>query len=306
MIVITGGLGFIGNELVRQLKNAGEKLVILDNRNRVAPSIDDIADIPVYDVDITNKDSVLSAFEEIRPDTVFHLAAIHYIPECNDNPERTLRVNVEGTESILNASAKVGVSKFIYISSGAVYADSADLLSESAPVSPVDIYGWSKWFGEQLCHLNYTSYGTPTVICRLFNNYGPRETNMHIIPEVIKQLSAGDKLHLGNTTTVRDYIHTMDCAKALIKLSHCCEGATKIVNVAHGNGYTVNEMINKIQHITGRAITIKSDKTRMRKVDKQSQVADIALLKQLTGWQPEINIQDGLSDLLRFEKLILS
>lgn len=305
MIIITGGLGFIGNELVRQLKNAGEKIAILDNRNRMAPHIDDIADVPVYEVDIADKEKVLALFEEIKPTTVYHLAAIHYIPECNNDPERTLRVNVEGTESILNAAAKVGVSTFIYISSGAVYADSTDLLTESSPVAPVDIYGWSKWFGEQLCHLNNTSYGTPIIICRLFNNYGPRETNMHIIPEVINQIKSGDTLKLGNITTIRDYIHTGDCAKSLIKLAGSCKEGVGIVNVAHGCGYTVLEMIHKIQSITGRVFTIETDNTRIRKVDKQSQVADIGLLKKITGWQPEIDIQEGLSDLLKFEKVIV-
>lgn len=304
MIVVTGGLGFIGNELVRQLKNAGEQVAVIDNRNRVAPAIEDLDDVPVYKIDITDKIKVNELFQQLRPVTVFHLAAIHYIPECNDDPERTLRINVEGTQSLLNASAGAEVKKFLFASSGAVYADSKDNLSEYSPIAPVDIYGWSKLFGEKLCQLNTAMNGTPTVICRLFNNYGPRETNMHIIPEILKQLHTGNILKLGNITPVRDYIHTQDCAKALIKLSECCEGETKIVNVAHGNGYTVEEMIEKIKLITARPVEVLMDAARLRRNDKQTQVADISLLKKLTGWAPETSIEEGLMELLRFEKLL--
>ncbi len=303
MIIVTGGLGFIGNELVRQLKNIGEEVAVIDNRNRVAPAIEDLAAIPVYEIDITDKEKVKELFISLKPQTVFHLAAIHYIPECNDNPGRTLRMNVEGTQSLLDAASSAGVKKFLFASSGAVYADSNEKLSESAPIAPVDIYGWSKLFGENLCHLNTAMNGTPTVICRLFNNYGPRETNMHIIPEILKQLQSGDTLRLGNISTIRDYIHTQDCAKALIKLAACCEGETKIVNVAHGDGYTVEEMIQKIKAITGRQFEVSIDTTRLRRNDKQTQVADISLLKALTGWAPETSIEEGLRGLLRFENL---
>lgn len=304
MIVVTGGLGFIGNELVRQLKSSGENVVIIDNMNRVAPAIEDIADVQIHKTDITDKEMMNELFLKIKPHTVYHLAAIHYIPECNANPERTLKINVEGTQSVLNASANSGVKKVLFASSGAVYADSADTLSEESPVAPVDIYGWSKLFGEQLCHLNHNINGTPTIICRLFNNYGPRETNMHIIPEIINQLREGNKLKLGNIRNIRDYIHTQDCAKSLIKLSKCCDEGVKIVNVAKGQGYSVEEIIHKIEKITNRNIEVQMEAARLRKNDKNMQVASIHLLKNLTNWVPENSIEHGLTNLLKFENII--
>lgn len=306
MVLVTGGLGFIGNELVRQLKSLGKEVAILDNKNRVAPHINDIQDVPLVETDLTDQERVSELFREIRPEVVFHMAAIHYIPECNENPERTLRVNVEGTECILRASSVSGVQKILFASSGAVYADSASSLSESSSIGPVDIYGWSKLFGEQLCHLNHGINQTATVICRLFNNYGPRETNPHIIPEILKQLQLGNKLMLGNISTIRDYIHTEDCAKALIKLAEGRNAGVTTVNVASGNGYTVKEIITIIQEIIGRPIEIQLDGKRLRRFDKQAQVANIELLQELTGWQPEKSIHQGIVDLLRFEKLILN
>ena len=173
MNLITGGLGFIGNELARQLSQAGEEVAILDNHNRVAPRIEDLAGLPVCEVDITDREATAKVIRELKPRTVFHLAAIHYIPECNANPERTLRVNVEGTMSLLNACAAAGVEHFLLASSGAVYADSPEPLNEMSPVAPVDIYGWSKWFAEELCRWHAQQSGLRVTICRFVQQLRP-------------------------------------------------------------------------------------------------------------------------------------
>src|SRR5262245_16250517 len=119
--LVTGGLGFIGNELSRQLK--GDSLAIIDNKSRTAPRIEDLADVPVYQVDLTDHATVGRIISELKPRVVFHLAAIHYIPECNANPERTLRTNVEATLGLLRNCSSAGVKHFLLASSGAVYAD---------------------------------------------------------------------------------------------------------------------------------------------------------------------------------------
>lgn len=304
MVVVTGGLGFIGNELVRQLKQVNQGVTVIDNKNRVAPRIEDLHTVPVEQIDITDFKTLAGWMKEVKPKVVYHMAAIHYIPECNESPERTLRVNVEGTQSVLRAAAEAGVSKVVFASSGAVYADSADDLSEAALIEPIDVYGWSKLFGEQLCALNHQLFDTPIVLARLFNNYGPRETNPHIIPEILNQLRKSDQLSLGKITTVRDYIHTSDCAKALIKLAQHHEKGVAKVNVATGKGYTVQQLIDLIAEITGRPIKVQHDSQRVRRFDKQTQVADIMHLRKLTGWKPEVDIRQGVKELLQFEGLL--
>jgi len=304
MIVVTGGLGFIGNELVRQLKRSGKEILVLDNKNRVAPAIDDLKEVEIAELDLTDRIRVADVIKEARPEVIFHMAAIHYIPECNENPERTLRVNVEGTESILRAAAGAGVGKVVFASSGAVYADSSEPLVESAPIAPVDIYGWSKLFGEQLCQLNHSLYEMPIVVARLFNNYGPRETNPHIIPEIFHQMRSKDTLELGNISTVRDYIHTEDCAEALTRLAQVHSSGILTVNVANGKGYTVAQVIELIRKLTGRSLPVTLAPGRLRKFDKQIQVANIDRLIQLTGWQPQKTVEVGMRELLHFEGLI--
>src|SRR5438874_10153204 len=116
MQLVTGGLGFIGNELVRQLSRT-EEVVILDNKNRIAPRIDDLEKIRICEVDLTRHGQVMEAMQDLKPEKVFHLAAIHYIPECNANPEKTLRVNVEATMGLLQACASAKVQHFLFASS---------------------------------------------------------------------------------------------------------------------------------------------------------------------------------------------
>jgi UDP-glucose 4-epimerase len=303
MHLITGGLGFIGNELVRQLKQDTE-VAILDNRNRVAPRIEDLSMVPVHEVDLTDHARVRALVGELKPEVVFHLAAIHFIPECNGDPERTLRINVEATQGLLRACAAAGVKHVVVASSGAVYADAPGALAESAEVAPVDIYGWSKLFTEQLCQWHAAQSGLKITAMRLFNNYGPRETNAHIIPEIIGQLRQGDVLRLGNIKPRRDYIHTSDTARAMRRLAARVPDTMRTVNVASGQDASVEELIALMGELLGRRITVETDAARFRKADKLVQVADIRGLEAATGWKPEIDFRKGLADLLRFEGLL--
>lgn len=306
MNVVTGGLGFIGNELVRQLLRAGEEVVVLDNRNRTAPDIGDLAPARVVEVDLTQHERVASVLNELKPKTLFHLAAIHFIPECNADPERTLRVNVEATMGLLRASAAAGVHHFLYTSSGAIYADSPTALKEESPVGPVDVYGWSKWFGEELCGWQAAATGLKITVCRLFNTYGPRETNAHILPEIIGQLKRSRTLRLGNTKPRRDYIHSSDIAKSLRLLSKIPPASSRTVNIARGEDASVDELVALLSELLGAPIKLEVDQSRFRKADKLVQKADIARLRQLLSWQPEISLRDGLRDLLKYERLLPS
>ena len=303
MDLVTGGLGFIGNELVRQLRRHGP-VAILDNRNRVAPFLEEIADVPVYEVDVTDERAVGQVLAQVRPDRVFHLAAIHYIPECNANPERTRQINVGGTAVVLRACAASGVQRVIVASTGAIYADSAAPLTESAAVAPVDVYGRSKAAAEELCQTAAARDGLTIVVARLFNNYGPRETNPHIIPEIISQLRGRDTLELGVISTIRDYIHTRETAEALRRLARCHVAAFETVNVGTGRGVSVRQLVDLCAEHLRRTLTIAFDPERVRPVDKQVQVADIAKLARLTGWAPQLPLAEGLRDLLTFEGLL--
>lgn len=302
-LLVTGGLGFIGNEVVRQAKKMCE-VAIVDNRNRVAPCIEDIADVKHYETDILDRDGIEDAFGDFKPDTVLNLAAIHFIPECNDDPERTLRVNVEGTQSVLDACKRHDVEHVAAISSGAVYADSADALSEDSEVAPVDIYGWSKLFDEGICDLYHQQTGAPVTNIRLFNVYGPRETNAHIIPEILEQLKTTSTLQLGNITTHRDFIHVKDAAAGMLTIASARPEKPPTYNLATGTHASMQQVIDLIGETLGRSITVERDEKRFRTADKQVQFADISAVKAGTGWSPKYELPDGVRQLVAFEEMI--
>lgn len=304
MDIITGGLGFIGNELARQLRACGREVVLIDNRHRVAPRIADLADVPVIEADLTDAGAARRAFAGLKPQNVFHLAAIHYIPECNADPAHALRVNVEATQNVLDAAVAAGVQHFLLASTGAIYADAPGALAEDARVAPVDIYGWSKTFAEELTRWRATRGETRVTVCRFFNNYGPRETNRHIIPEILDQLRTSDELRLGTTSTRRDYIHTRDNAEALIRLSDLPPERERTVNIGTGVDASVDELVALLGNLLGRPLRIMHDPARVRPVDKLVQRADITRLVRVTGWQPQVKLRDGLAELLRFEGLL--
>jgi UDP-glucose 4-epimerase len=303
MDIVTGGLGFIGNELVRQLLAKGRSVAIIDNENRIAPQLEDLNRVPRYTIDITDAQAVDEVIGKLKPERIFHLAAIHYIPECNAQPERTLRINTEGTLSVLNAAIKHHCKHFIFASTGAVYHDSPLALTETSPIAPVDIYGWSKWFAEELCRWKATHI--PVTICRLFNNIGLRETNPHIVPEIVQQLSGGSRvLQLGNTTPVRDYISTQDTASAFIRLSELTPEGSEIYNIATGKGASVNELIECMSTLLKEDITVQTDPSRFRAADKAVQLADISKLKNKLNWEPQQDMKEVLAVVLKFDGLI--
>jgi UDP-glucose 4-epimerase len=274
---------------------------VLDNGYRRACEIEDLLDVPYWMADVTDRGAIFRALRALRPKTVFHLAGIHFIPECNAAPDRTLRVNTEGTLNLLQACACSGVEQFLLASTGAVYGDSPRKLTEASPIAPVDIYGWSKLFAEQLCRSH--SAEMSVIVARLFNTYGPRETNLHIIPEILRQLNDSDELLLGNTSSRRDYLYVADCASALVRLSQLPEPGSRTVNVSSGQHASVKELVALLSELLNRPLSIRIDPSRLRRADKQMQTADISTLTSLLDWRPSTTLKEGLAQLLEFEPI---
>lgn len=303
--LITGGLGFVGNEIVRQLVKT-QQVFIVDSKNRIAPDIEDIHNVPCHEIDITDKSNLEILFNQVKPDFVIHLAAIHFIPECNEFPNRTLKINVEGTQNLLDLSEKYNVKHFVMASSGAVYSDSPDALNElNSNIEPVDIYGFSKLFCENLANLKSKNNLLPITMVRLFNVYGPRETNPHIIPEIILQLRNSNNLKLGTISTYRDFVYTEDVAQIFIKLSFNIPlDNYRVINLGSGKAYTIQNLIEIISGILSRDININIDPNRIRKVDKLVQVADNSYLLSLFPDFKFREFKKGIEDLLIYEKLL--
>lgn len=256
-------------------------------------------DVSLHQVDLRQADSVRRTVAHVRPEAVLHLAALHFIPAVEEAPELARSVNVEGTQNLLDALSSLprpGV--LLFASTAAVYADRSGPIPESSPVAPGDLYGETKATGEELVAQFGKQTGTHCVVARLFNVIGERETNPHVVPELVRQLRAGGpSVQLGNLHTRRDYTDAVDVADALVRLLHADPGRT-VFNVGSGCGTSVAELVSTCERILGREITVNVDQSRLRKHDREELVADVKLLRAATGWAPTRSLDETLRRLL--------
>ncbi len=304
-VLVTGGAGFIGRWMVARCLERGYQVAVYDNLT--AGSVDHLLafsdQIDFYEADILDTARLQAVMEETAPEIVFHLAALHFIPYCNAHPQETLRVNVEGTYNVLDAAARVGVRTVVVASSGAIYPSVEGLIPETLAPAPVDVYGLSKLLTEQVAEQFARTKAMACVAARLFNTYGPYETNPHLIPHIMASLQQGPVVELGNIHTKRDYIYVEDVARLLVALGERVTEGYEVVNVGTGQEYSAQEIIETLSELMGQAIEIRIDPERVRPVDKLHQRADTARLQQLTGMLPEVTLREGLARLLQHEGL---
>lgn len=297
-VFVTGGAGFIGAHVVRHLLRAGHEVVCYDNlfTGRLSHLPREHAGLRVVTADIRDRTAVEAALRGC--DALVHLAAIHYIPYCNAHPDETLAVNVGGTFSVLEAARAARLRRVVVASTAAVYPVQDGPCREGQAPGPTDVYGASKVAAEALAHAFAAQAGVAVACARLFNVYGPGETNPHLIPEIVTQLGGGGAIRLGNVTTRRDYVHVRDVAAAVLALLDLERPGCEAYNVGTGAEHSAREIVDTLAAILGRPLTIESDPPRVRAHDRPHLRADITKLREATGWTPGVTLRDGLRDLL--------
>jgi UDP-glucose 4-epimerase len=297
-ILITGGAGFIGSHVAERLVADEEQVDVLDDLSR--GRVDWLpAGVRLHEADLRDAESVGRAAERVQPEVVVHLAALHFIPAVDGAPELARQVNVDGTRNLLAAFASKPPKLLLFASSAAVYPDRAGPIPESCPPEPLDVYGKTKLEGEELVARFGIETGARCVIARLFNVIGRRETNPHLVPELVGQLRQGrTRISLGNVGTTRDYTDVADVAEALVRLLQPPAGEHTVFNVGSGRGVSGAELVELCAEIVGRKVTIEVDPSRVRAQDRSELVADVSLLTSATGWARSRPLEQTLSELL--------
>lgn len=299
-ILITGGAGFIGSAIVPELRKDGYEIFVLDNLSFGNRDFIDIPDDQFFLADIRDFEKVKEIILQLNPEIVIHLAAIHFIPYCNQHPFEASDINIRGTMNILDACKNLtSLEKIFFASTAAVYPICDYAVNENHELLPLDIYGLSKLTGEHLFKKFWLETGIDTVICRFFNAFGPNETNPHLIPEIESQLREGLRtIKLGNLTPKRDFIHTYDMARAVNKLLKQKDTGYNIFNLGRGVEYSVVEIVEAFERQINEKIEIEVDPARVRKVERQHLLADVSKLKEVTGWRPVHSIDEGIQDMV--------
>jgi len=306
---ITGAAGFLGSHVVDALLARGTPVLAVDDLSTgraeyLAPHRANPA-LTLARHDIRDTVGLTELFVCHRPAAVIHLAAVHFIPACNADPARTVGLNVGGTQCVLSAARAAGVGRFWFASTGDVYAPSDEPHREAdSPIAPFGIYGLSKAMGEQLVALESRSRSEARfVIGRLFNLYGPRETNAHILPDILAQLRADPDgaLRLGALWPKRDLVPVADAARAVIATLDSAAIGAATVNIATGAAVSMREVLDLLGELRGRPLRVELDPAKVRPVERGHLQADVAELRALLGWTPHTDLRRGLAELLAVE-----
>lgn len=298
-VLITGAAGFIGSRLVSVL--LAEQFICLgiDNLETGCSPLKPRANLDFRQLDICEEGKLIQTFRDFSPEIVVHLAAIHHIPTCELNPSKALRVNIVGTQNVLEASALVGSGKVVLASTGGVYDWIEGPLTEDTPLRPTDVYTLSKATNERQLAFWVAKTGRTGVIARIFNTIGRNDPNGHLIPDILRQFRLNGHrpviIQLGNLHTQRDYIYVEDTAACLAQMIQS-EQVTGLetFNVGTGEQHDVQSIVECIARIRSRTIQCQSDRARIRTVDRSSQLADMTKTCRKLSWAPRYRFEDAL------------
>ena len=295
-ILVTGGCGFIGSEITKQLSNLDSKVTIIDNLSSGKEEyIKNLSNVNLIKVDLSDDSKIKSIVE--GKDFIINLAALPFIPDSYYYPKKFFEVNVNGTIGLALAAIKEKrIKRFIHISSSEVYGSARYTpMDENHPTIPQSTYAVSKLAGERAIFTIHKEHNLPAVIIRPFNSFGPNITQPYIIPEIINQLSTDStEIKLGNINSKRDLTYVSDTAHGII-LSLVAEGVIgETLNVGSQRSVSVINLVEIISKLMSKEVKIKIDPDRFRPFDVDTLVCNYDRANRLLEWKPEISIEDGL------------
>lgn len=297
--LVTGGAGFIGSHIVKELVRRGQQVTVLDNLS--GGKLENLKDvhqkINFVKGDICNFNDVKKACNGV--DYVLHLAALISVAESMAKPQQTAEINVQGTVNVLEAARQFQVKRVVFSSSAAVYGTRPELpYKEDTPIDCQSPYAWSKQAGAELCQLYTKAYGLQAVALRYFNVFGTGQNPNSAYAAVIAkfmQLAAENK-PLGidwDGLQSRDFVSVKDVVQA--NLLAAIKGVPgEIYNVASGRTYTLLELADTIEKVSGRKLARVSRPKRPGDVHESS--ADISKITAL-GYKPTVTLEEGLREM---------
>ena len=306
-VFVTGGAGYIGSVCTEELLNAGHSVTVYDDlseghRSAVDSRAQFIQGIPA------EEDNILQAVQQAKPEAILHFAANALVGESMTNPGKYFRNNVCNGLRLLDAAVSAGVKKFVFSSTCATYGPPDRVpMTEDLPQRPINPYGESKLMFERMLRWYHELHGLEFVAFRYFNAAGAsarfgehHRVETHLIPNVLK-VALGQANHCDiygtdyltpDGTCIRDYIHTVDLAQAHILALQ--PGKQGFYNLGNGDGYSVRQVIQMCEHVTGSKMTAL-EKPR-RPGDPPKLVASAAKAVQELGWKPAF---PKLEDIIR-------
>jgi GDP-4-dehydro-6-deoxy-D-mannose reductase len=287
--LITGGKGFVGQWLGAHLKDCGDEVAVID-----------------LETDVADGAAVRRVMADVRPDAVYHLAAMTHVGESWEEPSRVLRVNVLGTAEVLAAVRAVSpAGRVLVVSSAEVYGSVTPEqlpLDENAPTAPASPYAASKLAAEAVALQAWRGYGQRVVVVRPFNHIGPGQSPNFFVPALAKRIvearrNGSRSLRVGTLSTRRDFTDVRDVVAAYRSLLD--QGAPGAVyNVCSGRDIAMSELAAQLMELAGVELSLETDPALVRPVDVPVLRGDGSRLQAATGWRPVIPLATTLADVL--------
>jgi GDP-4-dehydro-6-deoxy-D-mannose reductase len=310
--LVTGAGGFVGQWLVRSLLERGERVTGFSFGDPSAIGVltaEQRARTNWIEGDIRDRRAVEKAIDESEADAIYHLAGVTFVPAAGADPAATYEVNTMGVARVLAAVARrstpgTASPRVLVVGSAEQYGPH-DLrecpLVETAAQKPATVYAGSKAAQEIIALQAFSGFSIPVIATRSFNHSGRGQEPRFLLPGLIQRLktlsqSGGRQLPIGNTTTVRDFLHVSDVVAAYIALVERGRPG-EVYNVASGKGWSVGELVDLALRITGVDAKPQRDESLARAADVEWLVGDSAKLRKDTGWAPTRTVEDIIREL---------
>ncbi len=296
---MSGGAGFLGSAVVKELCISDAQVTVLDNfssgKTEYLRALPQAEELSILQGDICDNSIVERALRHTQ--IIIHLAALPFVPDSYYHPRDFFRVNVDGTLNLLlGASKSESFERFVYISSSEVYGSAKyGPMDEAHPTLPHSSYAASKLAADRVTFTISKELGMPSVIVRPFNSFGPNITQPYIVPEIILQAMNGNsEIELGNTEALRDLTYVDDTAHGIVLSAIKADALGEVINIGSGTAITIRELALKIASLMGKNVSITNDKSRFRPYDVEKLVCDNSKSKRILGWEPKVTLDSGL------------
>jgi nucleoside-diphosphate-sugar epimerase len=302
-VLVTGGAGFIGSNLVRALLERGDDVRVLDNFSTGNRANLEGLDVEIVEGELRSYERVHNAMR--KAEVVYHLGALGSVPRSVQDPLTSSAVNVEGTLNVLLAARDEGVRRVVFSSSTSVYGSTRDLptTEETAP-DPISPYGVAKLAAERYCvSFSRVYHSFESVVLRYFNVFGPRQSPFSqyaaAIPLFVHAIAAGEPITVyGDGEQSRDFTYVGNVIDATLRAGETDGANGEIFNIAAGAPATLNHVAETIGAILGKPVERKH--LPPRPGDIRDSWADVAKSERILGYRPHVGLEEGLKTTAEF------
>lgn len=297
--LVTGGAGFVGRHLIRHLQDCGDTVLACDVNRPSSP-------LPVSfeQMDIVKSDAVANVLSSFRPDIIYHLAGMAFVPDAEGNFDAALKANVLGTSVICRTAHLLGItSRILFVSSAEVYGKVMPNrlpIDEQVPVQPMNNYSLSKAMAELVVQRYERSGGPAGVIVRPFNHIGPGQNDRFVASAFARQLAqiasgkAPPVVEVGNLEAQRDFSDVRDIVRAYRLAGMKGQG---IYNLCAGRGYAIQTLLDQLIEISGLKVSVRQDPARMRGPEVPVMYGSYEKASKELGWTPSIDLKQTLEEI---------